>query len=72
MLQGRQEAVLKGVRTFEIHGQTYYDIQYEMVGGERGTARLPREVIYPDPKAGDEVVLHFLMSMVTQVEKVAG
>ncbi|MEE8282056.1 MAG: hypothetical protein V3R47_00880 [candidate division NC10 bacterium] len=72
MLQGQQQATLRGVKAFEIHGQTYYDILYELEGGERGTGRVAPEVIYPDPKVGDRVMLHFLMGMVTQVERVLG
>lgn len=72
MLQGTQETMLKGVATSQIHGETYYDILYGLGGGERGTARVSREVIYPDPQAGDRVMLHFLMGMVTRVEKKVG
>ena len=72
MLQGQQQATLRGVKAFEIHGQTYYDILYELEGGERGTGRVAPEVIYAHPRAGDQVVLHFVMGMVTQVERVLG
>jgi hypothetical protein len=72
MLQGPQKAILGGASTFEIHGQKYYDILYELEGGERGKARLGPEVIYADPKSGDRVVLHFVMGMVTKVEKAGG
>ncbi len=74
MLQGRQEAILKGLRMFEIHGQPYYDILFQLTGeqGEEGrSARVSAEAIYPDPKVGDRVMLHFLMNMVTQVERMA-
>ena len=71
MLQGTKETTLKGVNTFKIHGETYYDILYELEGSERGTARISTEVIYSDPKVGDRVMLHFLMGMLTRVEKLA-
>lgn len=72
MIQGPHTALLEGVSAFDIHGQVYYDILYALEGGERGRARVGPEVIYADPKAGDRVVLHFLMGMVTRVEKERG
>ncbi len=72
MIQGPQKAILGGVSTFEIHGQKYYDILYELEGRELGKARLGPEVIYADPKVGDRVMLHFVMGMVIKVEKGGG
>lgn len=69
MLQGPQKGILGGVSAFEIHGQKYYDILYELEGGELGKARVGPEVIYSDPRVGDRVVLHFVMGMVIKVEK---
>ena len=71
MLQGARGGILQGLRPYNLHGEVYYDLHYVLAedaeGATRG-ARLPHDALYPDPRPGDRVRLHFVMNMLVKVE----
>ncbi len=72
MLAGSTEGMLKGVTAVSIHGQPYYDLYYQLSGDQEDQPRVARigtESVYPDPKPGDRVRLHFVMNVVVRVER---
>ena len=71
MVHGMREGVLLGLQPYSLHGETYYEVRYAFAD-ERGRpvhgARLPHDALFPDPKPGDRVRLHFVMNMLVRVE----
>ena len=71
MLQGVREGILKELRPYNLHGEVYFELHYLFVDGPGGPvhgARLPHDALYPDPRPGDRVRLHFVMNMLVKVE----
>ncbi len=71
MLQGARDGILKGLRPYNLHGEVYYDLHYALADDAEGTtrgARLPHDALYPEPRPGDRVRLHFVMNMLVKVE----
>jgi hypothetical protein len=75
MLQGARAGTLKGLRPYSLHGERYYEVHY-VIAGESGSpvraARLPHDALYPDPRPGDAVRLHFVVNMLVKVEVAEG
>jgi hypothetical protein len=72
LLPATRSATVKQVVLYSVHGQPHYQILYAPVGDEDRTfaARLGNESVYEGIAAGDQVMLHILMNLVTRIEKV--
>jgi hypothetical protein len=71
MLKGTRTAIIKRVQPVSIHGQVSLDVSWvdpdspEDVRHSRvGSESVPRHM-----EVGDQVTLHFLMGMVTEITK---
>jgi hypothetical protein len=72
MLKGTRRAVVSRIQPISIHGQVSLDILWtdpEDPEGEIRHARVGDESVPKDLVPGDQVVLHYLMGMVTQVTR---
>ena len=71
LLPATRGATVKQVVPYSVHGQPHYQIFYAPAGEEDRTfsARLGNESVYQGVAAGDQVVLHILMNLVTRIEK---
>jgi len=72
MLKGTRRAVVKRVQPISIHGQVSLDILWtdpDDPEEEIRHARVGDEAVPRDLQPGDEVVLHYLMGMVTEVRR---
>jgi len=72
MLKGTRTGVVKRVQPISIHGQISLDILWtdpEDPEEELRHARVGNEAVPRDLSEGDEVVLHYLMGMVTQITR---
>jgi hypothetical protein len=56
-----EEAVIRAIQPYELHGVRWYRIAYE--------ARFSFDVIYPDPQPGDRVRIRKLLGVVDRIEK---
>jgi hypothetical protein len=66
-----QEAVVRKVNRYELHGVLYYQIflSYKDTPDLVHEVRLANEMVYPDPAEGDVVLVDKLLSIVTSVKK---
>lgn len=72
MLRGSRTGVVTRIQPISIHGQISLDIFWtdpEDPEGEIRHARVGNEAAPRDLSAGDRVTLHYLMGMVTRVER---
>ena len=72
MLKGTRTAVIHKIQPMSIHGQVSLDIWWmdpEDPEQELRHARVGDEAVPRDLAAGDKVTLHYLMGMVTKVER---
>lgn len=71
LLAGSRAGVLGQVTPFALHGESYYHLIYAFDDdpGRGLEARVAHEAIYPSPTAGDQVLLHGVMGVITKVEK---
>jgi hypothetical protein len=72
MLKGTRTAVVQRIQPVSIHGQVSLDIWWmdpEDPEQELRHARVGNEAVPKDLSAGDNVTLHYLMGMVTQITK---
>jgi len=72
MLKGTRRAVIKRVQPISIHGQVSLDILWtdpDDPEEEIRHARVGDDAVPRDLQPGDEVVLHYLMGMVTEVKR---
>jgi len=72
MLKGTRRAIVKRIQPISIHGQVSLDILWtdpEDPEEEIRHARVGDEAVPKDLQPGDEVVLHYLMGMVTEIER---
>ena len=72
MLKGTRQGVVNRIQPISIHGQMSLDVFWvdpEDPEGEIRHARVGTESAPRDLEAGDEVTLHYLMGMVTEIRK---
>ncbi len=72
MLKGTRRAIIKRIQPISIHGQVSLDILWtdpDDPEEELRHARVGDEAVPKNLAPGDQVVLHYLMGMVTQVTK---
>jgi hypothetical protein len=72
VLFSRKEAILRDLRTIEIHGARFYDILFsfaETPDTQPESGRIGAEMIYAHPRAGDRVMIEQVANVVTRVEK---
>jgi hypothetical protein len=66
-----RQAVIHAVQPYDLHGVRYYAIRYAYAN-EPDTlreARLAHDSIYPDPKAGDQILVEAILNVVTDITK---
>ncbi len=68
-----QEAVVRSVNPYDLHGVRYYQmfLSYADTPELVHEVRLAHDMVYPDPAEGDTVTVEKLLSMVTGVKKKA-
>ena len=72
MLKGTRNGVVNRIQPISIHGQISLDVFWsdpEDPEAEIRHARVGEEAAPRDMAAGDKVVLHYLMGMITQITK---
>lgn len=72
MLKGTRPALVKGVQPVSIHGQISLDVYFvppDEPDGQMSVARVGPEAAPRNLNAGDTVVLHYLLGVVTRIEK---
>ena len=70
LLQGEREGVLRALRSYALHGETYYEVQYTLADQPDGPvhgARLPHDALDVTLRPGDRVRLHFVLNMLVKV-----
>lgn len=68
----RKEAVLQQLRPIEIHGLRFYDIVFtctEPPGAQPEIARVGGEMLYPDARPGDRILVEKIANVVSRVQK---
>ena len=73
MLKGTRTAVIHKIQPMSIHGQVSLDIWWmdpEDPEQELRHSRVGDEAVPRDLAAGDKVTLHYLMGMVTKVDRI--
>ncbi len=71
--QSEVEAVIKVVRSFQVHGARFVEIGFSLPDDPRESirrARVSDNLIYPDPKPGERVKIAMLMGNVSRVVKI--
>jgi hypothetical protein len=74
LLQGEREAVLRAVRAYPLHTETYYEVHYTLADAPDGPvhgARLSHDAMAADLRPGDRVRLHFVLNMLVKMEPAA-
>jgi hypothetical protein len=72
MLKGTRTAVIQRIQPISIHGQVSLDIFWmdpEDPEQELRHARIGDESVPKDLAAGDKVTLHYLMGVVTKIDR---
>jgi len=72
MLKGTRNAVIQRIQPISIHGQVSLDVFWmdpEDPEQELRHARVGDEAVPKNMAAGDKVTLHYLMGMVTKIER---
>jgi hypothetical protein len=64
-----EEALVLGVKPFELHGLTYYDITIAFRDRSVENARLGPEAVPADLKQGEQVLATRVVGMVTSVRR---
>ena len=69
IMSGTKHATLRSVRLIDIHGTHFYDLEYthDDTPGQARAARIGAESAYADPQPGDQVVVSYLMNVVTGI-----
>jgi hypothetical protein len=73
MLKGTRTAVVQRIQPISIHGQVSLDVFWmdpEDPEQELRHARVGDEAVPRNLTAGDKVTLHYLMGMVTRIERI--
>ncbi|UCF37715.1 MAG: hypothetical protein JSU96_02285 [Acidobacteriota bacterium] len=71
--QSENEAVLKSIRPYQIHGARFFEIGFSLPsdpGDSVRRIRVPDNLIYPDARVGDRVKIGILLGNVTHIVKV--
>jgi hypothetical protein len=66
---GEQEAVVAGVKPFDLHGVTYYDLALQFTDGNTQTARLGPEAVPDGLKVGERVLVTMAANMAVSVRR---
>ncbi len=72
MLKGSKPAIVKKVQPVSIHGQISLDVYFvdpDEPDGQVSLARVGPEATPRTLEAGDRVELHYLLGVVTKIEK---
>ena len=72
MLKGTKPAIVKKVQPVSIHGQISLDVYFvdpDEPDGQVSLARIGPEGVGRGIEAGDHVVLHYMLGVVTQITK---
>lgn len=75
MLKGTKPALVKRVQPVSIHGQISLDVYFvdpDEPDGQVSLARIGPEATPRSLEAGDRVTLHYLLGVVTRIEKGPG
>ncbi len=65
-------AHLQAVMPYELHGTRYYQLVFVPEGQQRPQqARLSHDMIYADPRPGDQIEVHAILGVVDRVERAA-
>ena len=64
-----REAVIHAVQPYDLHGVHYYAVRYAYANEPDALreARLAHDSIYPDPKAGDQILVEAVLNVVTDI-----
>jgi hypothetical protein len=66
---GEQEAVVREVRPFDLHGVTYYDLALVLSDGSAQSARLGPEGVPDELQPGERVLVMMAANMVISVRR---
>jgi len=66
---GEREAIVLEVRGLDVHGVGYVDVTVGFSGGDTATARLGRESVPDDLRAGEVVLVSSAMSVVVAIRR---
>ena len=72
MLKGTKQAQVTRVQPVSIHGQISLDVYFidpDDSQGQVSLARIGPESVPRDLEAGDRVVLHYMLGVVTSIER---
>jgi hypothetical protein len=72
MLKGTKQAQVTRVQPVSIHGQISLDVYFvdpDDPQGQVSLARIGPESVPRDLEAGDRVVLHYMLGVVTSIER---
>ena len=72
MLKGSKPAVVKKIQPVSIHGQISLDVYVvdpEDLEGQVSLARMGPEAIPKNLEAGDDVELHYVLGVITQITR---
>lgn len=72
MLKGTKAAIVKKIQPVSIHGQISLDVYYVSADdpeGQTSLARVGEESVPRGLEAGDRVLLHYLLGVVTQITR---
>jgi hypothetical protein len=72
VLKGTKAAIVKKIQPVSIHGQISLDVYYvaaDDLEGQTSLARVGEESVPRDLEAGDRVLLHYLLGVVTHVSR---
>ena len=72
MLKGTKEAVVQKIQPVSIHGQISLDVYFadpDDSQGQVSLARIGPESVPKNLEAGDRVVLHYLLGVVTSITR---
>ena len=64
-------ATLQAVMPYDLHGTRYWQLIFTPDGSEQAQqARLSHDMVYPDPRPGDTIEVHAILSVIDHVSKV--
>jgi len=72
MLKGTKQAQVTRVQPVSIHGQISLDVYFidpDDAQGQVSLARIGPESVPRDLEAGDRVILHYMLGVVTAIER---
>lgn len=68
ILSGTREAVLLSVQRIDIHCTIFYDVTFHHSGETQPIrARIGAESVYPNPQPGDQVLVSYVVGVVTNI-----